>query len=137
MDSVLWHIEVIDAAAREREVTLITTGRTSGKSRAVTLWISTDGTHIYIRSGEGMKRDWPQNFLSRGEATLSMAGKSFKVRPRHVDDPDEARATSDLARQKYGIYVKPSKPGEPLTKGEQAVFELLPVEAGWELLPGS
>ena len=73
-----------------------------------------------------MKRDWPQNFLARGEATLRIADKSVKVRPRHVTDPDEARTTSQLARKKYGTYVKPSKAGEPLTKGEQAVFELLP-----------
>ncbi|TMG40843.1 MAG: DUF2255 family protein [Chloroflexi bacterium] len=90
------------------------------------IWISTDGAHLYIRSGEGMKRQWPQNFLSSGEATLRMAGKSIKVKPRHVTDPDEARATSRIAREKYGSFIKPSKPGEPLTKGEQAVFELLP-----------
>ena len=118
--------DLIDAAASEKEVTLTTTGRKSGKAYPVTIWISTDGKHLYIRSGEGMKRDWPQNFLARGEATLRIADKSGKVRPRHVTDPDEARTTSQLARKKYGTYVKPSKAGEPLTKGEQAVFELLP-----------
>ena len=118
--------DVIDAAAWEREVRLTTTGRRSGQARPVTIWISTDGTHIYIRSGEGMKRDWPQNLVSRGEGTLHLAGKSIKVKPRHVTDPEEARATSRLARDKYGNFVKPSKPGEPLTNGEQAVFELLP-----------
>ena len=92
----------------------------------MTLWISTDGKHVYIRSGEGMARDWPQNFLASGEATLRIAGKSISVKPRRVTDPDEARATSHLAREKYGSFVKPSRPGEPLTKGEQAVFELLP-----------
>jgi len=118
--------DLIDAAGTEREVILTTTGRKSGKARPVTIWISTDGTRVYIRSGEGMKRDWPQNLVSRGEGTLHLAGKSIRVKPRHVTDPDEARATSQLARNKYGSYVKPSKPGEPLTKGEQAVFELLP-----------
>ena len=118
--------DLIDAAALEREVTLVTKGRSSGKSRPVTIWISTDGAHLYIRSGEGMKRDWPQNFLARGEATLRIAGKSIKVKPRHVTDPDEARATSRIAREKYGSFIKPSRAGEPLTKGEQAVFELLP-----------
>src|SRR5947208_5271121 len=118
--------DVIDAATLEREVTLVTKGRSSGKSRPVTIWISTDGAHLYIRSGEGMKRDWPQNFLSRGEATLRMAGKSIQVKPRHVTDPDEARATSHIARAKYGTFIKPSQPGEPLSKGEQAGVELLP-----------
>jgi deazaflavin-dependent oxidoreductase (nitroreductase family) len=118
--------EVIEAVAREHEVTLITTGRKSGKPREVTIWIATDGTHVYIRSGEGMQRDWPQNLVASHEATLRVASKSVKVKPRHVTDPDEARATSKLARDKYGSYVKPSQPGQPLTKGETAVFELLP-----------
>ena|SRR5205823_11599934 len=119
--------ELLDAVAREHEVTLTTRGRQTGKARRVTLWITTDGTHVYIRSGEGMTREWPQNLVVAREGTLRVGGKAVKVKPRHVDDPEEARATSHLARKKYGAYVKPSQPGQPLTRGEQAVFELLPV----------
>jgi hypothetical protein len=74
-----------------------------------------------------MGRDWPQNLMARGGATLRLGGKDLKVKPRHVSDPEEARATSHLAREKYGGYVKPSRPGHPLTQGETAVFELTPV----------
>jgi len=116
----------LDAAAKEREVTLTTVGRKTGKRRPVTIWISTDGERLYIRSGEGLGRDWPQNLLARGEATLRIGGQSIKVKPRHLTDPEEARATSHLVRKKYGSFVKPSKPDEPLTKGETAVFELVP-----------
>jgi deazaflavin-dependent oxidoreductase (nitroreductase family) len=115
---------LIDAAAKDAEVTLETTGRVTGKPRRVTLWITTDGAHVYIRSGEGLKRDWPQNLLAKGEATVIATGHSINVTARHVTDEDIARSTSHLARKKYGSYVKPSKPGEPLTKGESAVFEL-------------
>src|SRR5260370_1172577 len=51
--------DVIDAAAREREVTLTTFGRKTGKASDVTIWIATDGDHLYIRSGQGMRRHWP------------------------------------------------------------------------------
>lgn len=115
---------LIDAAATTPEVTLETIGRVTGKPHRVTLWITTDGTHVYIRSGEGLKRDWPQNLLARGEATLIAGNHSIKVTARHVTDENTARQTSLLAHEKYGSYVKPSKPGEPLTKGESAVFEL-------------
>lgn len=101
-------------------------GRRSGKARRVTIWITTDGHRLYVRSGAGLGRDWPQNLMARGTATLRLAGRDIDVRPRHVTDPEEARATSQLAREKYGSYVKPSKPGEPLTTGESAVFELVP-----------
>ena len=122
--------DVIDAARHEREVTLTTSGRRTGKPHAVTVWISTDGQHLYIRSGEGLGRDWPQNLLARGEGVLTIGGRDVRVRARLVRDEDEARATSHLARAKYGSYVKPSRPGQPLTKGEGAVFELVPAEGG-------
>jgi deazaflavin-dependent oxidoreductase (nitroreductase family) len=107
-------------------VRLTIPGRVSGKPRRVTIWIATDGEHLYIRSGAGLGRQWPRNLMAAGKATLTLGERALDVTPRHVTDPDEARATSHLARDKYGSYVKPSKPGEPLTKGESAVFELIP-----------
>src|SRR5215510_139311 len=118
-----WYIE---AAAKERNVKLTTKGRVTGKPRKVTIWITTDGEHLYVRSGAGLGRDWPQNIMAAGRATLTLGARELEVRPRHVTDADEARATSRLARDKYGTYVKPSNAGEPLTKGETAVFELIP-----------
>jgi len=119
--------DVIEAVKSEKEVKLTTRGRKTGKPRTVTIWVTTDGKRIFVRSGGGMERDWPQNLMARGEAELKVGTHSIKVRPRQLTDPSEARATSQLAREKYGSYVKPSKPSEPLTKGEQASFELLPV----------
>jgi deazaflavin-dependent oxidoreductase (nitroreductase family) len=120
--------EVLDAAGKEREVTLTTRGRTTGKPRRVTIWISTDGKHLYVRSGAGMKRDWPQNLLAVPEGEFRVGGRKVTVRPRHMTEPGEARALSDLHRAKYGSNVKPSRPPEPLTPGEQATFELLPAD---------
>jgi deazaflavin-dependent oxidoreductase (nitroreductase family) len=120
--------EVVEAASKEREVSLTVRGRKTGKPRRVTIWISTDGEHLYARSGAGMKRDWPQNFVASGEGELRVGGQKVMVRPRHVTEPSEARAVSELHRAKYGSYVKPSRPPEPLTTGEQATFELLPAD---------
>lgn len=53
---------------------------------------------------------------------------TVKVKPRLVTDPVEARAISALYKQKYGPFVRASKPNQPLTLGEQATFELLPGE---------
>ena len=120
--------EVFDAASRQREVTLTTFGRKTGKRVRVTIWISTDGEHLYVRSGRGMARDWPQNLVARGEAILELGGRKINVKPRRVTDPAEARATSELLVKKYGYTVKPSRPDEPLTPGEQATFGLLPTD---------
>ena len=120
--------DVIDAAAREREVKLTTFGRKTGKPSEVIIWIATDGNHLYIRSGKGMRRQWPQNLEARGEGVLHLGGMDVKVKPRRVTDPSEARTSSTLYARKYGDFVKASKPDEPLTLGEVASFELLPVQ---------
>lgn len=124
MARVLWH----DAAANEREVMVTTFGRKTGKPHRVTVWIATDGKRLFIRSGQGMKRDWPKNLVARAEATLDVGGQKVHVRARHISDPAEARAVSRLVRKKYGAVVKTSDPGEPLTPAEEASFELIPVE---------
>ena len=121
--------DLIEAAGREREVTLTTFGRKSGKEYRVTIWLVTDGSRIYIRSGQGLRRHWPQNLMARGEGLLRLGNRTIRVEPRHVTDPAEARATSVLYGPKYGVSVKPSKPDQPLTPGEQASFELIPTDS--------
>jgi deazaflavin-dependent oxidoreductase (nitroreductase family) len=121
--------DLLEAAKREREVKLTTFGRKSGKPHQVTIWITTDGTHLYIRSGQGLRRNWPQNLVARGEGLLHTGKTEVKVKPRLATDPVEARAVSGLYRRKYGPFVKASRPNQPLTPGEQATFELLPASS--------
>ena len=120
--------DVLDAVAKEKEVRLTTYGRETGKESSVTIWIVTDGSKAYIRSGQGLKRHWPQNLLARPEGTLQLDGKAVRVMSRHISDPAEARHSSTLYGPKYGVSLKPSDASEPLTPGEQAAFELLPAE---------
>jgi deazaflavin-dependent oxidoreductase (nitroreductase family) len=120
--------EVIQAAASEREATLTTYGRKSGKARDVTIWLTTDGKRLYIRSGQGLSRQWPQNLVARGKGLLHLGKLVLEVKPRLIADPVEARATTTLYTRKYGLPVKASSPQEPLTPGEQASFELIPAE---------
>src|ERR1700687_4560356 len=120
-----FRLDVIEAAKREREGKLTTYGRKSGKPYDVIIWITTDGTHLYIRSGQGLGRQWPQNLIARGEGLLHLGKATVRVKPRLVTDPAEPRAVSGLYRRKYGPFVRASKPSQPLTPGEQATFELV------------
>jgi hypothetical protein len=121
--------DVLDLAAREREVDLTTWGRRTGKPSRKTIWIWGDGERLYVRAGGGMGRDWPQNLLARGRGVLHLAGRDIPVRARHVTDPAEARQGADLVERKYGGAIQRSTGDEPLTPGEQATFELLPDDA--------
>jgi hypothetical protein len=54
-------------------------------------------------------------------------GYNARGDPDHAWSPDRQAAASELMRKKYGAVVKPSQGSEPLTPGEQATFELIPV----------
>ncbi len=118
--------EMLEAAGKQREVQLVTTGRKSGEPRRVVIWLTIDGRRLFIRSGGGLTRHWPQNLLAGGPAALQLPTVEVPVRGRHVTDPGEARAISEYVARKYGASVRRSREGEPLTPGEQATFELLP-----------
>lgn len=121
-------IDVLEAVAKEREVRLTTYGRNSGNASTVTIWITADGPRVFIRSGQGLKRHWPQNLLKRPEGTLLIGGRVVRFKSRHVTEPAEARLASRAYGPKYGASVVPSKPSDPPTPGEQATFELLPAD---------
>ena len=120
--------DVLELVATEREVRLTTYGRKTGKETSVTIWIVTDGQKVFIRSGQGLKRHWPKNLLQRPEGSVQFDGKVVRFTSRHITDPEEARHSSRLYGPKYGPLVKPSQEGDALTPGEQAAFELGPID---------
>jgi deazaflavin-dependent oxidoreductase (nitroreductase family) len=117
---------VIDAVTGEREVELTTYGRVSGSPSRRILWAYTDGERVFLRSGGGLGRDWPQNLLANGRGILHVGGHDVPVTARHVTDVAEARRTGQLARAKYGDAITITAEGEEPTPGEQATFELIP-----------
>jgi hypothetical protein len=118
---------ILERAMSEGEVDLTVWGRRSGRPIRVTLWVWGDGEKLYVRAGDGFAQDWPRNLLARGEGILHLAGGDVPVRARHVVDPTEARQGKPLIERKYGETVRGSRADEPLTPGEQATFELLPL----------
>jgi deazaflavin-dependent oxidoreductase (nitroreductase family) len=117
---------VIDAAKTEREVTFTTYGRKTGNPSDVTIFVVSDGKRLFILSGQGMARQWPQNLAARGEGVLHLGGLDVRVNARHVTEPDETRMVAELYGSKYGPRFGPPKPGDPPKLSEQATFELIP-----------
>jgi deazaflavin-dependent oxidoreductase (nitroreductase family) len=117
---------LLETAAHEREVELTTFGRKTGTPSRRIIWITALDGRIFIRSGLGLDRDWPQNLLANGRAILHMAGQDVPVHARHVTEPAEARAMHAPVKAKYDAERPQSQGAEPLAPSEQAVFELLP-----------
>ena len=120
--------QVIEAARQDREIELTTYGRNSGRPTRKILWVGTDGQHIFVRSGQGLNRDWPRNALANGRAVLHIAGRDIPVSVDHVVDPGQARQVTELYREKYGSTPQRPPDGGP-TPAEQATFELWPAES--------
>ena len=119
---------VTNAVQTEREVELTTFGRKTGKPSRRILWAYGDDERVFIRSGQGLGRDWPQNLLANGRGTLHVGGIDVPVRATHLADISAARQAGKLGRAKYGETFSISADGEEPTLGEQATFELLPAE---------
>jgi hypothetical protein len=117
---------VTAAIQREREVELTTFGRKTGNPSRRILWAYGDDERIFIRSGQGLGRDWPQNLLANGRGVLHVAGLDVPIRAVHLTDISAARRAGALGRTKYGENFSTSAEGEEPTLGEQATFELLP-----------
>jgi deazaflavin-dependent oxidoreductase (nitroreductase family) len=117
---------ILRLAAEEKEVEFTTFGRKTGKPSRKIIWITNRDGRLYIRSGLGLTRDWPQNLLANGRGILHIAGRDVPVTARHVTEPIEARAMHAPVKQKYNAERSSSTGDEPLTPSEQAVFELLP-----------
>jgi deazaflavin-dependent oxidoreductase (nitroreductase family) len=126
--ATVWDRETFELAMREKEVDLTTWGRKSGRPSRKELWIWGEGGRLYIRSGQGMGRDWPQNLLARGKGIIHIAGRDIPVNARHVTDMAEARKCSGMVVAKYPQSKQPG-PDDAPTPGESATFELTPGEA--------
>ena len=121
-----WDRETFDLAMREVEVDLTTWGRKSGQPNRKTIWIWGEGGRLYVRSGYGMGRDWPQNLLASGKAILHLAGRDIPVQARHVTELTEARACSGMVIAKYPQTTNRPGTGDEPTPGELATFEITP-----------
>lgn len=119
---------VTRAVQTEREIELTTYGRKTGNPSRRILWAYGDDERVFIRSGQGLGRDWPQNLLANGRGILHVGGHDVPVRAVHLTDVGEARRAGALGRAKYGETFSTSAEGEQPVLGEQATFELLAAE---------
>ncbi|MEZ4573274.1 MAG: nitroreductase/quinone reductase family protein, partial [Thermomicrobiales bacterium] len=120
--------DILEAAEREHEIEFETFGRRTGKSSNVIIWITRDGDSLFIRSGGGLARDWPQNLKHHGRGVLHLAGQSIPVKARHVEDVAEAKRITRAVQKKYqsGADGHDQPADAPPVPAELATFELLP-----------
>jgi deazaflavin-dependent oxidoreductase (nitroreductase family) len=120
--------KVTSAIQTEREIELTTYGRQTGKPSRRILWVYGDDQRIFVRSGGGLGRDWPQNLLANGRGILHVDGHNVPVRAVHLTDIAASRRAGALGKAKYGENFSVSAENDEPVLGEQATFELMPDE---------
>lgn len=89
------------ALATSDELTLITTGRRTGREHAVRLWFAYEDGVLWLRADAGA--DWLRNLETRGSARVRVGDREIDAHVVPVVDRDEAlRRLVALWRAKYG-----------------------------------
>ena len=115
----------LDERAAARPICqLVTTGRRSGKPRAIEIWFAARGDLVYMLSGGGERAHWVQNLRQDPDVRLRIDGRTFHGRARVV----QGEAADPVARE--AVAAKYGRAGL-----EDWLRESLPVEI--ELRPAS
>lgn len=83
---------------------IVTRGRVSGATHAVTVWFAPAGTAIYVAVRNGLRSDWLRNALSQSRVEVSWRNRCWPARATLVTDPDEARVAVQAFAEKYAKH---------------------------------
>jgi deazaflavin-dependent oxidoreductase (nitroreductase family) len=89
------------------QISLTTTGRRSGRERAVTLYAWEDGDELLVVGswgGSARDPDWAGNLRSHPTATITRGPESFEVTARELDGDPRARAW-ELVVDQFPLYA--------------------------------
>ena len=89
------------------KVTLTTTGRRSGQSRAVPLYAWEDGDRLVVvgsRGGAASDPDWARNLRAHPRATVKHGREVREVSATEVDDADRERLWK-LVCEAFPLYA--------------------------------
>ncbi len=86
-------------------VKLTTTGRASGKSRAVTIWfVVADNNHVHVQHSSRAPAQWYKNLLKNPEVQLDFGDGPLPGRATAITDSPEVARIQKLFRGKYWMF---------------------------------
>ncbi len=84
------------------ELTLVTSGRRTGRPHAVTLWFAREGDVLWLRADRSA--DWYRNLVREPRCRVRVADREWDaVRERLDDEASALRHLVELWRAKYGV----------------------------------
>jgi len=88
--------------ARDREIKLSVTGRSSGRTISRQVWFVLDGNKVYLLPVRGSDTQWYKNVLEDPSIRITAGGTNGELRAVPITDPKQIASVVDMFRNKYG-----------------------------------
>jgi deazaflavin-dependent oxidoreductase (nitroreductase family) len=91
-----------DHLSRAREITIVVTGRKSGRSISIPVWFVFENNQLYLLPVQGSDTQWYKNLLQNPTVRIEARGAQGELPVVPIDDPRQVSAVVEKFRAKYG-----------------------------------
>jgi deazaflavin-dependent oxidoreductase (nitroreductase family) len=91
-----------DYLARNRQITISTTGRKSGRTISVPIWFVFDGGKLFLLPVKGSETQWYQNAVKNPAIHVSTRGAEGDFKAEPITDAKQVSSVVEKFREKYG-----------------------------------
>jgi deazaflavin-dependent oxidoreductase (nitroreductase family) len=91
-----------DRLSHSREITLVVTGRKSGRSIHLPVWFVTDDKNLSLLPVNGSDTQWYKNVLQNPSIRVEAGRAKAVLKAAPLHDPQRVSALVERFRQKYG-----------------------------------
>src|SRR5664279_872763 len=93
---------LVDRLSRSSEITIIVTGRKSGRSISIPIWFVFENPTLYLLPVYGSDTQWYKNVLKNPSIQVNVHGAETMLQAVSFTDPKQVSSVIEKFRQKYG-----------------------------------
>src|SRR5664279_1502345 len=91
-----------DRLSRSSEITIIVTGRKSGRSISIPIWFVFENPTVYLLPVYGSDTQWYKNVLQNPSIRIDARGAEAELKAVPITDAKQVSAVVEKFREKYG-----------------------------------
>src|SRR5258707_4785814 len=91
-----------DRLSRSREINIAVTGRKSGRTISIPVWVVSEDNKLYLLPVTGSDTQWYKNVLKNPSIQIEASGAKAERKVAPVTDPKQVASVVEKFRAKYG-----------------------------------
>lgn len=91
-----------DRLSRDREITITVTGRKSGRTISLPIWLVWDDGKLYLLPVKGSDTQWYKNVLKNPSIRIDAGNAQSQLKVFAVTDATQVKSVVEKFRGKYG-----------------------------------